>query len=157
MLLGFLKYLFRISWLTAVTLILRQFEITFYFCKAVSLTTVDFRPCCTVTGLIDNWIYILPAGSPGSYSMSHTGDTYLGLRSLNGEGLNTTPSLQPQVRSEDGCRVDLSGVNLPAGAGRSSLGGPLSCVSLMFPCFSAPYSNESVVNRLVQTLTTSWW
>ncbi|KAM6904536.1 pre-B-cell leukemia transcription factor 4 isoform 1-T1 [Xenentodon cancila] len=37
------------------------------------------------------------SGSPGSYSMSHTGDTYLGLRSLNGEGLNTTPSLQPQV------------------------------------------------------------
>ncbi|XP_041861761.1 pre-B-cell leukemia transcription factor 4 isoform X4 [Melanotaenia boesemani] len=37
------------------------------------------------------------SGSPGSYSLSHTGDTYLGLRSLNGEGLNLTPSLQPQV------------------------------------------------------------
>ncbi|XP_047427062.1 pre-B-cell leukemia transcription factor 4 isoform X2 [Mugil cephalus] len=37
------------------------------------------------------------SGSPGSYSLSHTGDTYLGLRSLNGEGLSITPSLQPQV------------------------------------------------------------
>ncbi|XP_022066065.1 pre-B-cell leukemia transcription factor 4 isoform X5 [Amphiprion ocellaris] len=37
------------------------------------------------------------SGSPGSYSLSHTGDTYLGLRSLNGEGLNIAPPLQPQV------------------------------------------------------------
>ncbi|XP_020560895.1 pre-B-cell leukemia transcription factor 1 isoform X2 [Oryzias latipes] len=37
------------------------------------------------------------SGSPGSYSMSHTGDTYLGLHSLNGEGLSIGPSLQPQV------------------------------------------------------------
>ncbi|XP_070778678.1 pre-B-cell leukemia transcription factor 4 isoform X3 [Enoplosus armatus] len=37
------------------------------------------------------------AGSPGSYSLSHTGDAYLGLHSLNGEGLNIAPSLQPQV------------------------------------------------------------
>ncbi|XP_030591077.1 pre-B-cell leukemia transcription factor 4 isoform X3 [Archocentrus centrarchus] len=37
------------------------------------------------------------SGSPGSFSLSHTGDTYLGLRSLNGEGLNIAPSLQPQV------------------------------------------------------------
>ncbi|XP_042248226.1 pre-B-cell leukemia transcription factor 4 isoform X4 [Thunnus albacares] len=37
------------------------------------------------------------SGSPGSYSLSHTGDTYLGLRLLNGEGLNIAPSLQPQV------------------------------------------------------------
>ncbi|XP_071392885.1 pre-B-cell leukemia transcription factor 4 isoform X3 [Centroberyx affinis] len=37
------------------------------------------------------------AGSSGSYSLSHTGDTYLGLRSLNGEGLSIAPSLQPQV------------------------------------------------------------
>ncbi|KAM9393372.1 pre-B-cell leukemia transcription factor 4 isoform 3-T3 [Pholidichthys leucotaenia] len=37
------------------------------------------------------------SGSPGSYNLSHTGDTYLGLRSLNGEGLNIAPSLQPQV------------------------------------------------------------
>ncbi|XP_056256986.1 pre-B-cell leukemia transcription factor 4 isoform X3 [Seriola aureovittata] len=37
------------------------------------------------------------SGSPGSYSLSHTGDAYLGLRSLNGEGLNIAPSLQPQV------------------------------------------------------------
>ena len=27
----------------------------------------------------------------------------------------------------------------------------------MFPCFSAPDSNEHVVNRLVQTWMTSWW
>ncbi|KAF0032829.1 hypothetical protein F2P81_015119 [Scophthalmus maximus] len=33
----------------------------------------------------------------GSYSFSHTGDAYLGLRSLNGEGLNIAPSLQLQV------------------------------------------------------------
>ncbi|KAM7371785.1 hypothetical protein PAMP_008995 [Pampus punctatissimus] len=37
------------------------------------------------------------SGSPGSYSLSHTGDAYLGLRSLNGEGLNIAPSLQPQL------------------------------------------------------------
>ncbi|KAA8585243.1 hypothetical protein FQN60_003937 [Etheostoma spectabile] len=37
------------------------------------------------------------SGSPGSYSLSHTGNAYLGLRSLNGEGLNMAPSLQPQV------------------------------------------------------------
>ncbi|XP_029364529.1 pre-B-cell leukemia transcription factor 4 isoform X1 [Echeneis naucrates] len=37
------------------------------------------------------------SGSPGSYSLSHTGDAYLGLRSLNGEGLSIAPSLQPQV------------------------------------------------------------
>ncbi|XP_062295626.1 pre-B-cell leukemia transcription factor 4 isoform X3 [Scomber scombrus] len=37
------------------------------------------------------------SGSSGSYSLSHTGDAYLGLRLLNGEGLNITPSLQPQV------------------------------------------------------------
>ncbi len=56
-------------------------------------------------------IYILPAGSPRSYSLSHTGDAYLGLHSLNGEGLNITPSLQPQVCAEDSCRVDLNAVN----------------------------------------------
>ncbi|KAM9843697.1 pre-B-cell leukemia transcription factor 4 isoform 2-T2 [Aulostomus maculatus] len=37
------------------------------------------------------------SGSPGSYSLSHTGDSYLGLRLLNGEGLSITPSLQQQV------------------------------------------------------------
>ncbi|KAM8723452.1 pre-B-cell leukemia transcription factor 4 isoform 3-T3 [Acanthopagrus schlegelii] len=37
------------------------------------------------------------SGSPGSYSLSHTGDAYLGLHSLNGEGLNIAPSLQSQV------------------------------------------------------------
>ncbi|XP_023204580.1 pre-B-cell leukemia transcription factor 1 isoform X3 [Xiphophorus maculatus] len=37
------------------------------------------------------------SGSPGSNSFSHAGDTYLGQRSLNGEGLNFTPSLQLQV------------------------------------------------------------
>lgn len=62
-------------------------------------------------GLIGYWLYILPAGSPGSYSLSHTGDAYLGLHSLNGEGLNIAPSLQPQVCTEDSCRVDLNAVN----------------------------------------------
>ncbi|XP_053298579.1 pre-B-cell leukemia transcription factor 4 isoform X4 [Pleuronectes platessa] len=37
------------------------------------------------------------SGSPGSYSLSHAGDAYLSLRSLNGEGLNIAPSLQSQV------------------------------------------------------------
>uniref|UniRef100_A0A3B5LR10 Pre-B-cell leukemia transcription factor 1 n=1 Tax=Xiphophorus couchianus TaxID=32473 RepID=A0A3B5LR10_9TELE len=46
------------------------------------------------------------SGSPGSNSFSHAGDTYLGQRSLNGEGLNFTPSLQLQVCKEDSCRVD---------------------------------------------------
>lgn len=73
---------------------------------------VIFWPHCCVVGLIGYWIYILPAGSPGSYSLSHTGDTYLGLRSLNGEGLNIAPPLQPQVCTEDSCRVDLNAVNL---------------------------------------------
>ncbi|XP_068574537.1 pre-B-cell leukemia transcription factor 4 isoform X1 [Cebidichthys violaceus] len=41
------------------------------------------------------------SGSPGSYSLSHTGDAYLSLRSLNGEGLSIAPSLQPQVRTEE--------------------------------------------------------
>lgn len=55
--------------------------------------------------------YILPAGSPGSYSLSHTGDAYLSLHSLNGEGLSIAPSLQLQVCAEDSCRVDLNAVN----------------------------------------------
>ncbi|KAJ3600643.1 hypothetical protein NHX12_031622 [Muraenolepis orangiensis] len=37
------------------------------------------------------------SGSPGSYSLSHTGDAYLGLRSLNGEGPGLAPALLPQV------------------------------------------------------------
>lgn len=48
---------------------------------------------------------MLPAGS---YSLSHTGDAYLGLHSLNGEGLSIAPSLQQQVRIEDSCTVDLN-------------------------------------------------
>lgn len=58
-------------------------------------------------GLIGYW----PTGSPGSYSLSHTGDAYLSLRSLNGEGLNITSSLQPQVCTEGSCRVGLNAVN----------------------------------------------
>ncbi|KAM9780168.1 pre-B-cell leukemia transcription factor 4 isoform 2-T2 [Neosynchiropus ocellatus] len=42
------------------------------------------------------WLY-LPSGSSGSSSLFHTGDSYLGLRLLNGEGLNIAPSLQQQV------------------------------------------------------------
>ena len=72
---------------------------------------VTFWPHGTVVGLTGYWLYILPAGSPGSYSLSHTGDAYLGLHSLNGEGLNITPSLQSQVCTEDSCRVDLNAVN----------------------------------------------
>lgn len=68
-------------------------------------------PLGTVVGLIGYWLYILPAGSPGSYSLSHTGDVYLGLHSLNGEGLNIAPSLQPQVCTEDSCSVDLNAVD----------------------------------------------
>lgn len=56
-------------------------------------------------------LYTLPAGSPGSYSLSHTGDAYLGLSSLNEEGLNIAPSLQPQVCTEDSYRVGLNAVN----------------------------------------------
>lgn len=51
------------------------------------------------------YIYMLPAGS---YSLSHTGDAYLGLHSLNGEGLSIAPSLQQQVCIEDSCTVDLN-------------------------------------------------
>uniref|UniRef100_A0A672I6T0 Pre-B-cell leukemia transcription factor 1 n=1 Tax=Salarias fasciatus TaxID=181472 RepID=A0A672I6T0_SALFA len=41
------------------------------------------------------------SGSPGSYSLSHTGDTYLGLRSLNGEGLNITANF----KTPSSCRM----------------------------------------------------
>ena len=44
-----------------------------------------------------------------------------------------------------------------AGVGKSSPGGPLSCKSEKFPCFSTPDSNEWTVNGLVQTWMTSWW
>lgn len=53
---------------------------------------------------------VLPAGSSGSYSLSHAGDAaaaaYLGLHpsNLNGAGeavLNIASSLQPQVGTED--------------------------------------------------------
>lgn len=72
---------------------------------------VTFWPHRTVVGLIGYWLYILPAGSPGSYSLSHTGDAYLSLHSLNGEGLSIAPSLQPQVCTEDSCKVDLNAVD----------------------------------------------
>lgn len=51
---------------------------------------------------------MLPAGS---YSLSHTGDAYLGLHSLNGEGLSIAPSLQQQVCIEDSCTVDLNAID----------------------------------------------
>ncbi|XDV12545.1 hypothetical protein PO909_001187 [Leuciscus waleckii] len=34
------------------------------------------------------------SGSSGSYTLSHTGDAYLGLRSLNGDGVSVTPAVQ---------------------------------------------------------------
>lgn len=54
------------------------------------------------------YIYMLPAGS---YSLSHTGDAYLGLHSLNGEGLSIAPSLQQQVCIEDSCTVELNAID----------------------------------------------
>lgn len=51
---------------------------------------------------------MLPAGS---YSLSHTGDAYLGLHSLNGEGLSIAPSLQQQVCIEGSCTVDLNAID----------------------------------------------
>ncbi|KAA0705365.1 Pre-B-cell leukemia transcription factor 1 Homeobox protein PBX1 Homeobox protein PRL [Triplophysa tibetana] len=40
---------------------------------------------------------VLPAGSSGSYTLSHAGDAYLGLRSLNGDGISGAPAMQQQV------------------------------------------------------------
>lgn len=79
-----------------------------------TMTVHDHRCAFDPRTLWYSWLpfcYILPAGSPGSFSLSHTGDTYLGLRSLNGEALNIAPSLQPQVCTEDSCRVDLNAFN----------------------------------------------
>ncbi|ROL51150.1 Pre-B-cell leukemia transcription factor 1 [Anabarilius grahami] len=36
------------------------------------------------------------SGSSGSYTLSHAGDAYLGLRSLNGDGVSVTPAVQQQ-------------------------------------------------------------
>lgn len=44
---------------------------------------------------------VLPAGSSGSYTLSHAGDAYLGLRSLNGDGISGAPAVQQQVGAED--------------------------------------------------------
>lgn len=81
-----------------------------YISLSLSMTGVDLLTPWHYGGY---WlyIYILPAGSPGSYSLSHTGDAYLSLRSLNGEGLNITSSLHPQVCTEGSCRVGLNAVN----------------------------------------------
>lgn len=79
-----------------------------YFFSHCPQPVVTCWPDGTVVGLTGYWLYILPAGSPGSYSLSHTGDAYLSLHSLNGEGLNIAPSLQPQVCTEDNRSVDLN-------------------------------------------------
>lgn len=103
------SFVCRIRWLMTVTL--RQFSMrySFYWAQPPPYLLTLFHH----VGLIS--LYIMPAGSPGSYSMSHTGDTYLGLHSLNGEGLSIGPSLQPQVCSEVNLqvdRVDLRGVSV---------------------------------------------
>ncbi|XP_016318583.1 pre-B-cell leukemia transcription factor 1-like isoform X2 [Sinocyclocheilus anshuiensis] len=36
------------------------------------------------------------SGSSGSYTLSHAGDAYLGLRSLDGDGVSVTPAVQQQ-------------------------------------------------------------
>ncbi|XP_042575248.1 pre-B-cell leukemia transcription factor 1-like isoform X7 [Cyprinus carpio] len=42
------------------------------------------------------------SGSSGSYTLSHAGDAYLGLRSLDGDGVSVTPAVQQQqVGTED--------------------------------------------------------
>ncbi|XP_016131414.1 pre-B-cell leukemia transcription factor 1-like isoform X1 [Sinocyclocheilus grahami] len=43
------------------------------------------------------------SGSSGSYTLSHAGDAFLGLRSLNGDGVSVTPAVQQQqqVGTED--------------------------------------------------------
>ncbi|XP_041941129.1 pre-B-cell leukemia transcription factor 4 isoform X2 [Alosa pseudoharengus] len=61
------------------------------------------KKCGITVSQVSNWFgnkrirYKKNIGSSGSYSLSHAGDAYLGLRSLNGEGLAVTPSLQQQV------------------------------------------------------------
>ncbi|XP_031431762.1 pre-B-cell leukemia transcription factor 4 isoform X2 [Clupea harengus] len=61
------------------------------------------KKCAITVSQVSNWFgnkrirYKKNIGSSGSYSLSHAGDAYLGLRSLNGEGLAVAPSLQQQV------------------------------------------------------------
>ncbi|XP_007229114.1 pre-B-cell leukemia transcription factor 4 isoform X2 [Astyanax mexicanus] len=61
------------------------------------------KKCGITVSQVSNWFgnkrirYKKNIGSSGSYGLSRTGDSYLSLRSLNGEGLNIAPSLQQQV------------------------------------------------------------
>ncbi|XP_037394233.1 pre-B-cell leukemia transcription factor 4 isoform X1 [Pygocentrus nattereri] len=61
------------------------------------------KKCGITVSQVSNWFgnkrirYKKNIGSSGSYGLSRAGDSYLSLRSLNGEGLNIAPSLQQQV------------------------------------------------------------
>ncbi|XP_077069667.1 pre-B-cell leukemia transcription factor 4 isoform X2 [Siphateles boraxobius] len=58
------------------------------------------KKCGITVSQVSNWFgnkrirYKKNIGSSGSYTLSHTGDAYLGLRSLNGDGVSVTPAVQ---------------------------------------------------------------
>ncbi|XP_051742084.1 pre-B-cell leukemia transcription factor 4 isoform X1 [Ctenopharyngodon idella] len=60
------------------------------------------KKCGITVSQVSNWFgnkrirYKKNIGSSGSYTLSHAGDAYLGLRSLNGDGVSVTPAVQQQ-------------------------------------------------------------
>lgn len=65
------------------------------------LPHVGFRKPDPGKADVPDRLRVLPAGSSGSYTLSHAGDPYLGLRSLNGDGISGAPAMQQQVGAED--------------------------------------------------------
>ncbi|XP_016131416.1 pre-B-cell leukemia transcription factor 1-like isoform X3 [Sinocyclocheilus grahami] len=67
------------------------------------------KKCAITVSQVSNWFgnkrirYKKNIGSSGSYTLSHAGDAFLGLRSLNGDGVSVTPAVQQQqqVGTED--------------------------------------------------------
>ncbi|XP_042575233.1 pre-B-cell leukemia transcription factor 1-like isoform X2 [Cyprinus carpio] len=66
------------------------------------------KKCGITVSQVSNWFgnkrirYKKNIGSSGSYTLSHAGDAYLGLRSLDGDGVSVTPAVQQQqVGTED--------------------------------------------------------
>ncbi|XP_016318584.1 pre-B-cell leukemia transcription factor 1-like isoform X3 [Sinocyclocheilus anshuiensis] len=60
------------------------------------------KKCGITVSQVSNWFgnkrirYKKNIGSSGSYTLSHAGDAYLGLRSLDGDGVSVTPAVQQQ-------------------------------------------------------------
>ncbi|XP_016321158.1 pre-B-cell leukemia transcription factor 1-like isoform X3 [Sinocyclocheilus anshuiensis] len=60
------------------------------------------KKCAITVSQVSNWFgnkrirYKKNIGSSGSYTLSHAGDAFLGLRSFNGDGVSVTPAVQQQ-------------------------------------------------------------